>query len=100
MEWLSMNSMNSAWDFTLVQTSDAGDMSKFFSFDDFNQDQDMSEDLDRMFAEPGNAIELETPRRLDHSFLTILHQMPTPVRRARWQAICLLNRIEIAASKM
>ena len=67
-----MNSMNSAWDSTLVPNSDAADMSKFFSFDEFDQDQDISEDLDRLFAEPGYAIESENitpagPQHLDHS---------------------------------
>ena len=67
-----MNSMNSEWDSTLVQNSDVADMSKFFSFDDFDQDQDISKDLDRLFAEPGDAIESENitptgPQHLNHS---------------------------------
>lgn len=67
-----MNSMNSEWDSTLVQNSDVADMSKFFSFDDFDQDQDISKDLDRLFAEPVDAIESENitptgPQHLNHS---------------------------------
>jgi hypothetical protein len=41
-------------------------MSKFFSFDDFDQDQDISEDLDRLFTEPGDAIPfMPLPEDLD-----------------------------------